>query len=378
MSSMSLEEAELKIEAESKKFQAIFYGAESPMALFKGPEMIVEMINDKYQAIYPGRELIGKSLFESVPELKDSKFPLILKNVYESGEHFFSKEGLAYILNTSTQELEERYFDTAFSRISFGEQELFRVMATPREVTERVLVRKKLEASLKELESEKEMREIFLSTLSHDLRTPLAAIKLSSQIIEKRTDDKPGVIALAKRMIQSVDHADRMIRDLLDVNKLKAKEGIVINPKENCLHNILKKITYELNHIYTDRVIYQSDHESVFGLWDEIAIQRIVENLVSNGIKYGDQDSSVKVHLKKDQDHLEILIHNEGVPIPLEEQSQLFMRYRRSQTAIESGQRGWGIGLAIVKGLVEAHQGSVMIESHVGLGTTFSVKLPFK
>ena len=75
---------------EQVKFEAVFYGSETPLVIFKGPDMVYEMINDTYQSIYSGRDLLGKPLLEAVPELAQSAFPAILKKVYETGEHFTS------------------------------------------------------------------------------------------------------------------------------------------------------------------------------------------------------------------------------------------------------------------------------------------------
>ncbi|MGZ3790626.1 MAG: hypothetical protein ACXVLQ_19185, partial [Bacteriovorax sp.] len=95
----NLEDTKLRLKEEQMKFEAIFYGSETHMVIFQGPEMIVEMFNGKYQEIYPDRELLKRPFFEAVPELKESPFPDILRKVYETGEHYVSHEGLARIYN---------------------------------------------------------------------------------------------------------------------------------------------------------------------------------------------------------------------------------------------------------------------------------------
>jgi hypothetical protein len=89
--------------SDRKMFEAIFYGSESPMVIFKGPEIIVEMFNQKYREIYGDRDLLSKPLFEVISELKDTNFPMILKRVYETGESYFSREGFSRILNHSVR-----------------------------------------------------------------------------------------------------------------------------------------------------------------------------------------------------------------------------------------------------------------------------------
>ncbi|TDP51165.1 signal transduction histidine kinase [Bacteriovorax stolpii] len=367
-----------KIIAEQKKFEALFYGCDTPMVLFKGPELIYEMFNEKYQSIYPGRDLLTKPLLVAVPELQDSLFPKILKKVYETGEAFFSQEGLACILNKTTGAVEERYFDTTFSRISYGEGEPYRILATPREVTARVLNRKKLEDSLRELQEEKDLRERFVSALTHDLRTPMAIAKVGSQIIKLNKDKQDVIVETADRIAASVDRADRMIRDLLDANRLKVGAGINVTLQECHLELIVSYVVNDLEKLHGKRFQVKCLQDLIIGHWDNLAIHRMIENLASNAIKYGSYDSDVIITLKCENGFAEIAIHNEGKPISKEDQALLFTHFGRSSTALKSGQTGWGIGLALVKGLAEAHAGSVRVESSAETGTTFFVSLPLE
>jgi signal transduction histidine kinase len=361
---------------EKLPFEAFFYGTELPLVIFKGPEMVVEMLNKNYQAIYPNRDLLGKPFFEVITELKESKFPSILKRVYETGESYISHEGLSKIYNPSTGIEEERYFDTTFSRVSYAENEPYRILATPKEVTERVMTRKKLEETVDSLEKEREFREIFIAALTHDLRTPLAVVKLATQVLQKKIDVDKNIKDLILRMLGSIDHADYMIRDLLDVNRIRAGEWVDISVEECRLDLIIDHTVSELSKIYENRLLFLNEAYEVNGFWDKLAIRRLVENLVTNAIKYGRSESFVTIKLSSVPSGVEISVHNEGNPIAPEEQKLLFSNYKRSQSAIDSGVKGWGIGLALVKGLAEAHQGKVRVESHAEFGTTFTIELP--
>ncbi len=368
--------AEQNLKVEQSKFEAIFYGSESQMVIFQGPDMVYEMFNSKYQDIYPGRELLGKKLLDAVPELANSPFPIILKNVYESGRSYVSHEGLARIMNNETGVLEERYFDTTFSRINYGEGQPYRILATPREVTDRVMSRRVLEKNLDELEQERELRERFVSALSHDLRTPLAIVKMGAQILKLKSDDVEEVATMSDRISLSVDRADRMIRNLLDANRIKAGEGIPISIQECRLDLILEYVVNELKEIYGNRFFLQGKMPEVHGFWDEMAIHRVVENLCINAIKYGADDTNVTLELNLLENAAEISIHNTGNPISNEDQKSLFTPGKRTKTALLSGQIGWGIGLALVKAITEAHGGSLRVTSDSTSGTNFYVKIP--
>lgn len=361
---------------EQAKFEAVFYGTEAPLVIFMGPDMVYEKLNDTYQSIYPGRDLLGKPLLEAVPELANSAFPAILKKVYETGEHFVSHEGVVFLQNKISGEIEERYFDTTFSRIDYGDGQIFRILATPKEVTEKVFARKKLEQSLRELEAEKELREKFVSALTHDLRTPLAAIKMSAQIFQLKITDPAMFDANINRIVSNIDRADRMIHDLLDANRLKANEGLPVFIESCQLETLIAYTVKDLEDLYGKRFTVQNPVGTINVFWDKMAIHRLIENLASNAIKYGSENTPITIGVKRHGDELEISVHNLGNPISHEDQKLLFHPFQRTAFAQASKQKGWGIGLSLVQGLARAHKGSVSLESCPVNGTTFSVRLP--
>lgn len=366
---------ERKYLAEKKKFEAIFYGSETALVLFKGPHFIIEMHNEKYQQIYHGRPLLGQPLTKVVPELMTSLFPEILKCVYETGEHFMSTEGTVRLYDYKTGKLVERYFDTTFSRLDFGDGE-YRIMATPREVTDRVIARKKLEQSLRDLEQEKELREKFVSALTHDLRTPLAVVKIGAQILMRKANKPDAIKEIGDRIVHSMDRADRMIRDLLDVNRIKAGKPIPLSISNCQMDSILEYVHQDLREIFGERFQFINNTKGLTGHWDSMALQRIIENLASNAVKYGAKNKTVKVTVSEENRGVNIEVHNEGIPLSLEEQITLFGEYNRSESAQSSGQIGWGIGLTLVKALSEGLKGEVTVLSNKELGTIFKVYLP--
>lgn len=364
------------IKTERDKFDALFYGSHAPLVIYKGYDLVYERFNKPYEAIYGRSDMLGKSLLEAVPELADSPFPDILRRVYETGEPYFGLERLAMIRNVKTGILEERYFDTTFSRLDYGEGEDFRILASPNEVTERVLNRKKIEASFEELKQEKDMRDRFVSALSHDLRTPFAVARVSAQLLKRKADNKESIFQIADKIISNMDRADRMIRDLLDANRIKSGEGIPLNYQEVILNLTVEYVVSELEDLFGNRFVVINNSGEVRGLWDVSAIQRIIENLASNAIKYGDKNSQVTISVERSGGYAILSVHNEGQPIAQSDLENLFIQYRRTESALKSDQRGWGIGLSLVKGLAEAHGGSVTVESRAKEGTTFLVRLP--
>lgn len=103
-------------------------------------------------------------------------------------------------------------------------------------------------------------------------------------------------------------------------------------------------------------------------------LRRLIENLASNAVKYGQENTPITISLEQDKNTVTLSIHNKGEPIPLEEQSIIFKQFRRSGSSEDK--IGWGLGLPVVKGIVDAHNGSITVESEKNKGTTFIINLP--
>ncbi|WP_375769003.1 ATP-binding protein [Archangium gephyra] len=237
------------------------------------------------------------------------------------------------------------------------------------------LAREDAETTLAQLRLERNLREQFVSALSHDLRTPLTAAKMSAQLIPRQPNLPDKVYSLAARVRQNIDRADQMITDLLDANRIRAGQGLPIDVAPGELRQVVADTLEELSSVHGERFHLRGETQ-LEGAWDVRAMRRIVENLCGNAIKYGDPTRQVTVSLVLEGDEVELSVHNWGNPIAPEDQEPLFQYFARTKSAETSGKRGWGIGLTLVKGVAEAHGGSVRVESTSEKGTTFRVRLP--
>lgn len=226
------------------------------------------------------------------------------------------------------------------------------------------------------LENERDLRETFVQTLTHDLRNPLTAAKMSAQLILRKAEHSDFIHKQASRVIQNVDRADEMIRDLLDANRIRAGQPLPLQLAECDLQEVLVGTLDDLTTLFGNRFVLESP-PSLTGCWDCASLQRVIENLCNNAIKYGDKREPIRVTLsEKKNSKVELLVNNQGAPISSEDQTKLWQAFHRTESAQQSGLKGWGIGLTVVKGLVEAHGGTVDLESTLENGTTFSVSLP--
>jgi signal transduction histidine kinase len=218
------------------------------------------------------------------------------------------------------------------------------------------------------------LREQFSNILTHDLRNPLSAIKASADVILRFPDRHDQAPLFASRIVENVRRIDRMIEDLLDASRVRFGEKINFKVAEFELLSLIKETTSELSTVYGNRFVIQG--EPVSGFWNRDAFQRAMENLLVNALKYGDRAKPVVVRLEKIHDRAIFSVRNEGPPIPAEEQEGLFQAFMRSHAAKGSMNRGWGLGLAMVRGMAEGHGGSVTVDSAPERGTTFVIDVP--
>ena len=225
------------------------------------------------------------------------------------------------------------------------------------------------------LEMERELRETFVSTMTHDLRNPLSAAQTAAQLILRHPDQVGTVQTFAARIVDTVKRADLMIRDLLDANRIQAGQHLPLHVEEVDLRQLAKTALDELSTIHGNRFFLEASGP-ILGFWCPEGLRRSIENLANNAVKYGYPDEPISVGLQQNAETTLIRVHNRGQTLSAEDRSLLFKKFGRTQAAQTSGKRGWGLGLTIVKGVAETHHGSVRVDSEIEAGTTFTIELP--
>ena len=220
-----------------------------------------------------------------------------------------------------------------------------------------------------------EIQQTFVNTLTHDLKNPITAAKMNAQMMLKLTGVADPALSSARRIIDSMNRLESMIHDLLDVSRLRNGESLSLQVVECDLDAMIRGVVDEASAIHGKRFVVKSP-EPIKGLWDCNGLQRAVENLVGNAIKYSTPESPITLSLGHGKKTIELTIHNEGKPIAENEIPLLFQNFRRAKSANEGSKTGWGLGLTVVKGVVEAHKGKIRVESKEGRGTSFILEIP--
>jgi PAS domain S-box-containing protein len=222
-----------------------------------------------------------------------------------------------------------------------------------------------------------ELRQRFMSMISHEFRTPLTAIASSSEILthyydrlneETRMERVHSLNAHVHSMVNLLD-------DILMLNKLQA--GMAeLNPEVLDIAALCRRVldTVDLIDQQQHQIVFTSDHTPAGVQADRRVLEHILTNLLSNAIKYSPPNSQVSFELSSEADRLTFIIQDQGRGIPLEDQPRLFEPFHRARNVGDVN--GTGLGLAIVKSNVELHGGSIRFHSAEGEGTTFWVELP--
>ena len=233
-----------------------------------------------------------------------------------------------------------------------------------------------IRALLEKLEERVHERDRFLAILGHELRNPLGAILLATQMV----DDEGCLDAeYVVRIERQSRHLTRLVNDLLELSrvtsgKIALKRSIIdfTTTVTQCLQTIEPQMKERHIHLELDR----SD-EPLYIDGDATRIDEIVSNILTNAMKYTPEGGTVHVALRRDDGHAVFRVRDTGVGIAPERLGMIFELFGQAENAIGRAQGGMGIGLALVRNLVELHGGTVTASSDgVGTGSEFTVRLP--
>ncbi len=223
-------------------------------------------------------------------------------------------------------------------------------------------------------------REEFVSNVSHELKTPLSAIKV---LTESMLNEKDIPLDIYREFLSDINsEIDRMtniVNDLLTLVKLDKKRfplNISDTNLNNMLENIIKRLTpladkknIELEFTCNKNIILQAD---------EMKLSLAISNLIDNGIKYTPSGGKVKINIDSDENFAYITVQDNGIGINESEQEKIFERFYRIDKTRDRETGGTGLGLSITNSTIIMHNGNIKLTSDEGLGTTFVITIPLK
>lgn len=223
-------------------------------------------------------------------------------------------------------------------------------------------------------ESIQEMREKLVGTLAHDIRTPISSAYFSLDIM-KHTKNEEKRENLRKMGLKSLKKSIALLEGLLDAISVKAGEGMTMHFNHIDVVKEIKWVQKEASGIYINKIELETEKPEIKGVFDGTAIRRIVENLVSNAVKYGHSTEPVNIKVEDLGEQVVIRVHNSGDPIPEKNRKDIFNFLNRNHKGQPHDLQSRGMGLTLVKSVAVAHGGKVELESTKNDGTTFSIYL---
>jgi signal transduction histidine kinase len=221
--------------------------------------------------------------------------------------------------------------------------------------------------------------DLFLAVLSHDLRNPVGAMKMSAQLIlnigalnERQTAFISQIVASAGRATEIIDH-------LLDLTRARLGSGLQVIKKDMDMAFVSRQLVDEMRAMHPGRTFKLEISGETEGKWDKARIGQVFSNLLGNAVQYSFKDLPIGVTIKGDPEAVLVSVHNDGIPIPPDIIGGIFESLTRGggeKSANGQGSTNLGLGLYITKQIVSAHGGTVGVKSSEKDGTTFTALFP--
>jgi PAS domain S-box-containing protein len=233
-------------------------------------------------------------------------------------------------------------------------------------------------SDLSQIREVERMRDDLFQAIAHELRTPLATILMYARLLlEGKAQDEEKAARFLRVIERESDRLQYMVYRMMQLAKQGAKE-LYHSPVPIYLNPILDDILPQFADQALQKGLYfrqkvEEDLPPILG--DEERFEEIIGNLIGNAIKFS-QSGTIKLEVKKVDDHIKIEVVDEGIGIPKQALAYLFKRFYRAQSAVDRGIAGTGLGLYMVKQSVEQYNGSISVSSQEGEGSTFTVLFP--
>ena len=359
-------------------------------------ELLRVAVEQAPEAIYV-RDLAGRYLYvnQATADLIGRPAAALIGQPYEAvvppaSAAFFREIDAAALATTGPMVMEtmkrkadgeDSHYETTHQRCFDGQGRVYGLIGVSREVTDRISSERAMEVHAARIEAVHRMKDEVVSAISHDLRTPLTAVK---GYLEFLSDELGGPLTPQQR--DFVDHIgvgtarlERLVDDLLDFALVRAGElRLQLEPVE--LVALARRACGLLAVVAADRGVALALADAPDALWlqaDAERVTRVLTNLIGNALKFTQAGGRVAVALTATPEGALVEVSDDGPGIAEASLPHVFERYYRGpDAAAPRPPRGSGMGLAIVQSLVEAHGGQVGVRSTLGLGSTFWFRLP--
>lgn len=245
---------------------------------------------------------------------------------------------------------------------------------------------KELEKAVQEAKNANEAKTRFLFNMSHDIRTPMNAIIGFSELLEKHIDEKDKAIDYLGKIKSSSNFLLSLINYVLEMARIESGK-LVLKKEVRCVTDLIESLADVFEPGVKKKFITYScetDIQHKYVICDEIKVREIFINIIGNSVKYTPEGGKISVSVKEEPFEKEnyiayrIIVEDNGIGMSKEYLPHIFEEFSREHTSTESKVTGTGLGLPIVKSLIDMMGGTIEVESQLGCGTKMTVVLPFE
>jgi two-component system CheB/CheR fusion protein len=379
-----------KIEESEKRYNMMLMQSPFAFAIFKGKNLEIILANESIKEIWgKGENIEGKKLLDVLPELKNGEFPKLIDNVYKTGIPFHGYEVLFPLTRNGI--LENAYFNFVYQPYLEVDETISGVTVISYEVTAHVIAKNELiqakciaEQKTQIAEDAVKAKQQFLSNMSHEIRTPMNAIVGFTNVVLKTT-----LTEIQTEYVNAIkvsgDALIILINDILDLAKVDSGKMTFEQTEFNLSLSIkamLQLFETKIKEKNLQLIFEYDDTIPQILIGDPLRLRQIILNLVSNAVKFTNEGQlTIRVNtLKEDAQKIKIkfIIEDTGIGIPDNRLGQIFNSFEQAARETSRSYGGSGLGLAIVKQLVELQDGTLIIQSTEGKGSTFGFVLTFE
>lgn len=352
-------------------YEGIFENMPDAVTIRQNDKIIY--INDSYKKTFKIKnenDVIGKSIYSIVDKYSYDKIKE--KDSILSKDNILKPRRNTYTINNVSIDCEEigvKLKDTYNDLYLFILRDI-----SYRKEYENMIVK------LKQKEDDEKLKNQFFTNISHEFKTPVNVIYAAMQMQENciNDDNLEGCIKYTSSIRQNCFRLIRLINNIIDISKI---ESGYYSPNKKVV-NIVEKIE-DITKTIIDyaafkgiEVVFDTVEEEIFCCCDEDSIERIVLNLISNAIKYNEDGGLISINIEKHEKNVQVYFKDTGCGIGEERVESIFNRFERGDTTLYRKTEGSGIGLNLVKSMVELNDGNISIKSEVSKGTIVKVEFP--
>lgn len=379
-------QATRQMEFERDQLAQLFEQTPSFMAMLRGPEHRFELVNRAYLRLIGGRDVVGKPVAEALPETVEQGFVDLLDRAFRTRKAFIAR-GARYLQAGTSEGQGERFLDFVYQPIKDAKGQVSGIFVEGTDVTDRTKADAALRASearfrelAAELSDTNRLKDEFVATLAHELRNPLAPIRNALALLRRVPDDGRRAAAAREMIERQVGQMVRLIDDLLDLSRVS--RGVVELRREQlslsaAVHGAIETSRPLIDqHEHTLTTTEPSEDLVVDA--DHTRLVQIVANLLNNAAKFTPRGGRIELRLARDGEaHATVSVRDNGAGIPAEMLGRIFDLFTQVDRSHAHVGGGLGIGLTLVRRLVEMHGGTIEAHSEgPGRGSEFVVRLP--